>query len=144
MSVAAILRKKGGRVRTVPQTASVLDAANRMAHDGIGALVVSDNGRDIQGIVSERDVLRALGRCGADIIKMKVEDIMTRHVVTCTPQDDVKKVMSMMTQNRCRHMPVFGESGLRGIISVRDIVDQRLNAGESEIDVAREALVFSR
>jgi CBS domain-containing protein len=144
MNVAGILRKKGSRVLTVPQTASILNAASRMAHDRIGALVVSDTGRDIQGIVSERDVLHALGRCGADVVTMKVEDIMTRYVETCAPQDDVKNVMSMMAQNSCRHMPVVGENGLCGIISVRDIVNHRLDDGESEMDVAREALVFSR
>jgi CBS domain-containing protein len=144
VSVAGILRKKGSRVLTVPQTAPVLDAASRMTHDRIGALVVSNNGRNIQGIVSERDVLHALGRCGADVMTMKVEDIMTRYVETCAPQDDVKHVMSMMAQNRCRHMPVVGENGLCGIISVRDIVNQRLEEGESEVVVAREALIFSR
>ena len=144
MSVAGILRKKGSRVLTVLETAPVLEAANRMIHDRIGALVVSKNGRDIQGIVSERDVFQAVGRCGADIMTMKVEDIMTRHVETCAPQDDLKHVMSMMAQHHCRHMPVVGENGLCGIISIRDIVKQRLEEGEPEIDVACEALLFSR
>ena len=144
MSVAGILRKKGSRVLTVPQTAPILEAASRMTHDRIGALVVSKNGRDIQGIVSERDVLHALGRCGADVMTMKVEDIMTRYVESCAPQDDVKHVMSIMAQHRCRHMPVVGENGLCGIISLRDIVKQRLEEGEPEVDVAREALIFSR
>ena len=144
MSVAEILRKKGSRVLTVPQTAPVLEAASRMTHDRIGALVVSKNGRDIQGIVSERDVLHALGRCGADVMTMKVEDIMTRRVETCVPQDDVKRVMSIMTQHRCRHMPVVDHGRLCGMISIGDIVKQRLEEAELETNVAREALIFSR
>ncbi|MGD2171213.1 MAG: CBS domain-containing protein [Gammaproteobacteria bacterium] len=143
MIIAEILKKKGRRVLTVQQTAPVLEATSRLTQDRIGALVVSSSGRDIQGIVSERDILHALGRYGADLITMKVEDIMTRHVETCTPHDDVKQVMSMMAQHRCRHMPVVGDNGLCGILSVRDIVKQRLEGGEEETDVAREALVFS-
>ena len=143
MIVGEILKKKGKRVLTVKETAPVLEATSRLTRDQIGALVVSSTGRDIQGIISERDVLHALGRYGADLMTMKVEDIMTRHVETCAPHDDVKQVMSMMAQHRCRHLPVVGENGLCGIISVRDVVRQRLAGGERETDVAREALVFS-
>ena len=143
MIVAEILKKKGRRVLTVRQTATVLEVTSRLTQDRIGVLVVSESGRDIQGIVSERDVLHALCRYGANLVTMKVDDIMTRHVETCTPHDDVKHVMSMMAQHRFRHMPVVGENGLCGIISIRDIVNQRLEAGEGETDVALEALVFS-
>ena len=143
MNVAGILKKKGRRVLTVPQTAPVSQAATRLIQDRIGVLVVSGNGRDIQGIVSERDVLHALCSYGVDLVTMKVDDIMTRHVETCTPHDDVKHVLSMMTQHRFRHMPVVGENGLCGIISIRDIVKYRLEEGERETDVAREALVLS-
>ena len=143
MIVSGILKKKGRRVLTVQQTAPILEVTSRLTQDRIGVLVVSSSGRDIQGIVSERDVLHALGRYGADVLRMKAEDIMTRHVETCTPNDDIKDVMSMMAQHGFRHMPVVGENGLCGILSVRDIVKQRLEGGERETDVAREALVFS-
>ena len=143
MIVAGILKKKGSRVLTVKKTATIPEAASRMTQDRIGVLVVSTTGRDLEGIISERDVLHALGRNGSNLMTMKVEEIMTRHVETCTPQDDVKHVMSMMAQHRCRHMPVVEESRLRGIISIRDIVKYRLDEGERETDVAREALAFT-
>ena len=144
MSVAGILRKKGSRVLTVLQTTPVLEAVCRMDRDRVGALVVSHNGRDIQGIISERDVLHALASNGAGLKTMKVEDIMTRHVESCAPQDNVKHVMSIMTQHRCRHMPVVNDAGLCGMISIGDVVKQRLQDAELETNVAREALIFSR
>jgi len=112
MNVAEILKKKGNRVVTVPETAPVLEAVSRMAYDRIGALVVSRDGRNIEGIITERDVLLALAGNGAGLATMKVEDIMTRYVVSCTSQDDLKHVMSLMAQHRFRHMPVVGEIGL--------------------------------
>jgi CBS domain-containing protein len=144
MTIAGILNKKGTRVLTVLRTTPVLEAVDRMKREKIGALVVSDNGRDIQGIVSERDVLHALASNGAGLLTMKVEDIMTRRVESCVPQDNVKRVMSIMTQHRCRHMPVVDDDGLCGMISIGDIVKQRLEEAELETSVAREALIFSR
>ena len=144
MSVAGILNKKGSRVLTVLQTTPIPEAIDRMKRERVGALVVSDNDRDIQGIISERDVLHALASNGAEILAMKVEDIMTRRVESCVPQDNVKRVMSIMTQHRCRHMPVVDDDGLCGIISIGDVVKQRLEEAELETNVAREALILSR
>jgi CBS domain-containing protein len=144
MSVAGILNKKGSSVLTVSQTTPIPEAIDRMKRKRIGALVVSDNGRDIQGIVSERDVLNALASSGAELLTMKVEDIMTRRVESCVPQDNVKHVMSVMTQGRFRHMPVVDDDGLCGIISIGDVVKQRLEEAELETNVAREALILSR
>jgi len=144
MNVATILKTKGTRVVTVTETTPILEAACRMTYDRIGALLVSRNGRDIEGIITERDVLHALAANGARLMTMKVEDIMTRHVESCTPQDDLKHVMSAMARHRFRHMPVVGDNGLCGMISVGDIVKQRLQEGEAEGDVARDALTFAR
>lgn len=144
MSVAGILDKKGARVLTVRQTTTIPEAIDRMKRKKVGALVVSDNGRDIQGIFSERDVLHALAQYGAAFLAMKVEDIMTRRVESCVPQDNVKRVMSIMTQGRFRHMPVVGDDGLCGMISIGDVVKQRLEEAEIETNVAREALILSR
>jgi len=144
MNVAEILKKKGTRVVTVPETMPVLEAVCRMTYDRIGALVVSRDGRNIEGIITERDVLHALAGNGAGLATMKVEDIMTRYVESCSPQDDLKHVMSLMAQHRFRHMPVVGENGLCGIISVADVIKQRLQEGEPESEVAREALNFAR
>ena len=144
MSVAGILNKKGSSVLTVSQTTPIPEAIDRMKRKRVGALVVSDNGRDIQGIVSERDVLNALASSGAELLTMKVEDIMTRRVESCVPQENVKRVMSIMTQGRFRHMPVVDDDGLCGIISIGDVVKQRLEEAELETNVAREALILSR
>ncbi len=144
MSVAGILNKKGSRVLTVLQTTPIPEAIDRMKRERVGALVVSDNDRDIQGIISERDVLHALASNGAELLTMKVEDIMTRRVESCVPQDNVKRVMSIMTQGRFRHMPVVDDSGLCGMISIGDVVKQRLEEAELETHVAREALILSR
>ncbi len=144
MSVAGILNKKGSRVLTVLQTTPIPEAIDRMKRERVGALVVSDNDRDIQGIISERDVLHALASNGAELLTMKVEDIMTRRVESCVRQDNVKRVMSIMTQRRCRHMPVVDDDGLCGMISIGDVVKQRLEEAELETNVAREALILSR
>lgn len=144
MSVAGILNKKGSAVLTVLQTTPIPEAIDRMKRERVGALVVSDNGRDIQGIFSERDVLHALASNGAELLTMKVEDIMTRRVESCVLQDNVKRVMSIMTQRRFRHMPVVDDDGLCGMISIGDVVKQRLEEAELETNVAREALILSR
>ena len=144
MSVKEILNKKGARVLTVPQATAIPDAIERMKREKIGSLVVSDNGRDIHGIISERDVLIALAERGAGLLTMTVADIMTRRVESCTPEDNIKNVMAVMTQHRFRHMPVVGNDGLCGIISIGDVVKQRLEDSEIEANVAREALILSR
>lgn len=144
MSVKEILNKKGARVLTVPQATAIPDAIERMKREKIGSLVVSDNGRDIHGIISERDVLIALAEQGAGLLTMTVADIMTRRVESCAPEDNIKHVMAVMTQHRFRHMPVVGNDGLCGIISIGDVVKQRLEDSEIEANVAREALILSR
>lgn len=144
MSVKEILSKKGARVLTVPRTSPIPDAIERMEREKVGALVVSDNGHDIHGIVSERDVLRALAQEGAALLAMTVADIMTSRVESCTPEDNIKRVMSVMTQRRFRHMPVVDDDGLCGIVSIGDVVKQRLEEAETETTVAREVLILSR
>lgn len=144
MSVAEILHKKGRKVISVPPTTSIMDAVARMRREKVGALVVSSDGRKIQGIMSERDVLNGLASEGAALLEHKVLDIMTRRVECCGPEDDTKEIMATMTQRRFRHMPVVDENGLCGMISIGDIVKQRLEEAEIETNVAREALIFSR
>lgn len=144
MSVAEILHKKGRKVISVPPTTSVADAVGRMRREKVGALIVSSDGRGIQGIVSERDVLNGLAEQGAALLERKVQDIMTRRVEYCGPEDGTKEIMTTMTQRRFRHMPVVDESGLCGMISIGDIVKQRLEEAEIETNVAREAFIFSR
>lgn len=144
MSVSEILHKKGNKVINVPPTTSVMEAVARMSRERVGALVVSSDGRSVEGIISERDVLNALAAKGAVLTNHTVADIMTRRVEICGPDDDTKQIMAIMTQRRFRHMPVVNENGLCGMISIGDIVKQRLEEAEIETNVAREALIFSR
>lgn len=144
MSVEGILRRKGRKVITIPQATAVPDAVDRMKRDRVGALVVSEDGHNIQGIVSERDILHAFASYGAGLVEMSVQDIMTKRVEACRPEDSLKQIMSVMTQRRFRHMPVVDDNGLCGMVSIGDVVAQRLENAELETNVAREALILSR
>jgi CBS domain-containing protein len=144
MSVAGILKRKGKKVFIVSQTTAIPDAVDRMKRDKVGALVVSDDGHEIQGIISERDILHALASHGTALMGMAVEDIMTRRVEACRPDDSLKQIMSVMTQRRFRHMPVVDEDGLCGMVSIGDVVVQRLEDAELETNVARESFSLSR
>jgi CBS domain-containing protein len=144
MSVEGILRKKGRNVLFVSPTTRIEEAVDRMKSDKVGALVVSEDGRGIQGIISERDILHALASHGAALMAMAVEDIMTSRVESCHPQDSLKQVMAVMTQRHFRHMPVLDDDGLCGMISIRDVMANRLETAELETNVAREALILSR
>lgn len=144
MSVERILKRKGRKVLTVLQATSVPDAVDRMKREKVGALVVSDDGRTIQGIISERDILNALASYGAGLKDMSVRDIMTTRVESCKLEDSLKQIMSIMTNRRFRHMPVVDDNGLCGMVSLGDVVFQRLQDAELETSVAREALILSR
>ncbi len=138
MNVHTILRDKGTAVATIDQDASIADAAARMRDERIGALVVSPDGHAIAGILSERDVVRALASHGASALGRSVASAMTRDVATCTDADGVDALMAQMTAGRMRHLPVIDAEGtLAGIISIGDVVKARLASLESE----RQALV---
>lgn len=133
MQVAEILKKKGNAVTTVEPTATVGAACDLLRTHRIGALVVSADGSSIDGIVSERDVVRALGPdTPPDLLDRPCHDIMTAEVYTCSPADRVEHLMSMMTEKRIRHLPVEINDELGGIISIGDVVKFRLSELEEE------------
>jgi CBS domain-containing protein len=133
MNVQSILVNKGSDVATVGQRASLADAAAQLRDRGVGALVVSDDGRHIDGIVSERDVVRALAAHGAATLGRTVASVMSTTVVTCGPDDSVDDLMSSMTDRRIRHLPVVdGEGLLAGIVSIGDVVKSRLGELQGE------------
>jgi CBS domain-containing protein len=133
MNVQSILRVKGSDVATVGQHASLADAAALLRDHGIGALVVSGDGRRIDGILSERDVVRALAAHGAATLGRTVASAMSSDVVTCKVDDSVEHLMVLMTERRIRHLPVVdGEGLLEGIVSIGDVVKARLNQLETE------------
>lgn len=132
MQIAHLLRRKGQEVATVPGDATVSTALGLLAARGIGALVVSPDGRAIQGIVTERDVVRALPERGAALLEEPVSSVMTAEVRTCVPSASVHDLARTMTDHRIRHVPVVEGDRMVGIVSIGDVVKARLDELEQE------------
>ena len=137
MDVATILRSKGSEVTTAPPETSVADIAQILKGQGIGAIVISSDGAQVHGIVSERDILRALADHGAEILDREVSEFMTAGVFTCSPDDRVNDLMAIMTERRIRHLPVTVDGELTGIVTIGDLVKHRLDEIEREADALR-------
>ena len=144
MKVETILKAKGGHVVTVQPNATVGTAIRRLKLERIGALVVSQNGVELQGMISERDIVLGLAEHGGGLLDLQVADLMTREVRTCTPQDSIKHVMGEMTRSRVRHLPVIEHGKLVGIVSLGDVVKNRLEEVELEASVLRDAYIAAR
>jgi CBS domain-containing protein len=135
MHVQNILHAKGTEVATIRPDTSLADAAASLRDHGVGALVVSSDGRVIKGIVSERDVVRALAAHGSATLGHMVSSAMSTTVTTCHRTDTVDHLMAMMTERRIRHLPVVDDDGmLAGIISIGDVVKARVGQLETEND----------
>ena len=132
MNVETILRNKGNWIATIRPDATIADAVNMLHRERIGAIVVSEDGYSVDGILSERDVVNALADSGGALLARKVDDIMTRNVVTCEPSDTVGGLMAEMTSRRIRHFPVVADGRLCGIVSIGDLVKNRLDEVEFE------------
>ena len=137
MNVETILRNKGNWVATIRPDATVADAVDMLNKERIGAIVVSDDGAGVDGILSERDIVIALGGNSADLLSRPVGDIMTRTVITCDPGDSVGELMAEMTNRRIRHFPVVADGRLIGIVSIGDLVKNRLDEIEFEASSMR-------
>jgi CBS domain-containing protein len=140
MTVETILKAKGNEVVTVPPSANVETAASIMKQRTIGALVVLEEGA-VVGICFERDIVAAIGDHGEKAAHMEVSEVMTRNVVSCTSKDSLKKVMQMMTQYRTRHLPCIDGGKLTGLVSIGDIVKNRVEELELESGVLRDAYI---
>lgn len=132
--VSDIVERKGRTVATVPPQATIGEAAALLAEHGIGALVVSSDGRDIAGLLSERDIVRRLADLGASIMDAKVAEVMTSDVVTCTWESTTDELAALMTERRFRHVPVVDEGALVAIVSIGDIVKSRMDDLAFEAD----------
>jgi CBS domain-containing protein len=133
MNVQSIIGNKGTHVATISQTDSLHDAVRRLGEHRVGALVVSGDGRKIEGIVSERDIVRAAAQHGAAALDRSVGSVMSTDVITCSAGDGVDRLMALMTERRIRHLPVVDEGGeLAGIVSIGDVVKSRLTELEHE------------
>jgi len=142
MNVEAILRTKGAKVVTVTPETTVSEAAKILKRARIGAVVVSSDGSDILGILSERDIVNTMAeptkRTG--LLEKPVSALMTRDVLTCVPEDSVQKCMALMTDSRVRHLPVVRADRMIGLVSIGDVVKNRLEELEIEAGFLRELI----
>jgi len=134
MRITDVLRRKGSSVITIPPTGTVRDLLAVLAEHKIGALVVSTDGAHVDGIVSERDIVRRLHVDGEGVLDLSISDIMTSDVHTCVPEVTTDDLMQEMTEFRFRHVPVVVEGRLAGIVSVGDVIKYRLEELQSERD----------
>jgi CBS domain-containing protein len=142
MTVKAILSRKGNDVITVEPTVTLSAAVNILAEHRIGALVVvAGADEQVAGILSERDIVRALAQRGPGALQEAVGQVMTRRVVTCTESDTVAALMERMTQGKFRHLPVVERGKLVGLVSIGDVVKHRLGEMEHESNALREYIL---
>ncbi len=143
MKVRDILATKGGGVATIRAEAAISTVVRRLRLEGIGALVVSEDDAQVIGIISERDIVTGLADQGVELLERQVIDLMTTPVKTCTPEVSIKDVMAIMTRSRVRHLPVVTDGRMVGIISIGDVVKNRLEEVELEAGVLRDAYIAS-
>jgi CBS domain-containing protein len=134
MRISDVLARKGSLVATVRPTMTINDALDKLAEHNIGALIVTDADGEIVGIISERDIVRALPHRGPDVLNAEVSEIMTSPLVTATSHTDVVDAMRSMTDKRVRHLPVLDDGELVGIVSIGDIVKNRIDELQAATD----------
>ena len=137
MTVRAVLDTKGHNVLSVEADAKLSAAIKLLAERKIGAVLVMSHGR-VEGILSERDIVRVLGERGARVLEEPVSAVMTRKVVSCRQSDTVAGIMEMMTLGKFRHLPVIEEGAVVGLISIGDIVKWRVREYETEQEALRD------
>lgn len=145
MKVEEILKKKGRDVATTTADTGVQMALHRLTALNIGALVVTADGSTVEGMLSERDVVRAVEKHGRAFVDLTVREVMSRNVPSCAPSDTLTEVMAIMTRTRQRHLPVIDRAGaLCGVVSIGDIVKRRLDELELETGALRSAYIAHR
>jgi len=126
MTVANILKFKGLVYKTVRPDETVLEFAQHLKDERIGAMIVTHDGSTLDGIISERDIAIGLAKHGEKLLSMNVSELMTKVVVVCSPDDSIDDIMNIMTQRRIRHLPVKDGDKLIGIVSIGDVVKAHL------------------
>ena len=144
MRISDLLRVKGTQVVTVPPDTTVQRLVTVLAEHRIGAVVVSGDGASVDGIVSERDIVRALALRGTAVMSEQVTAIYTADVHTVTPETELDDVARMMTERRVRHAPVTVDGALRGIVSIGDVVKSRIDELETERAALTDYITGSR
>jgi CBS domain-containing protein len=138
MNVKAILAAKGGDVICIEPTATLAAAAQLLTKHRIGAVVILGAGGRLSGILSERDIVRALAEQGGEALAQPVAQVMTRNVLTCGEDDSIADLMERMTAQKFRHLPVIANGKLVGLVSIGDVVKQRVGEVESESQAMRD------
>lgn len=138
MKIKGILDTKGRDVMSVRPYENVGALAHRLRAAHVGALVVTNGGNTLLGIVSERDIVACIAERGAEATHMRVSDIMSKNVLTCTEDDNISRIARLMTDARCRHIPVVEGEALVGMVSIGDIVKHRIEEMELEAGVLRD------
>lgn len=134
MKISEVVRSKGNGVVTITPDATVGDLLAMLSEHRIGAVVVSGDGTSVSGIVSERDVVRHLHSSGPGIIEGPVSQIMTSEVRTAGPDSDLEELETTMTEHRIRHVPIVVDGQLAAIVSIGDVVKNRINSLQAERD----------
>ena len=143
MLVSDLIKEKGAGVITTSPATTVAEAADIIASKRIGAVVVTELGDKVVGIISERDIVNGLSKSGANLLKLPVSDVMTRDVFTCATTEDVNQLRREMVTRRARHIPIVEDDKLIGIISMGDIVKNRLDELEDETQQMRDYIATS-
>lgn len=141
MTVSTILAGKGRDVVTIEPSATLSDAAKLLAEKRIGAVVILGADRRIAGILSERDIVRALAESGRDALDGPVSAVMTRKVSTCQERETISAIMERMTVSKFRHIPVVEQGRLTGIVSIGDVVKHRLSEVERDSAAMRDYIL---
>jgi CBS domain-containing protein len=138
MQVSDIVRRKGREVYSIPETRTLTEAAQLLWQRQVGALVVKDRRGELAGIISERDIVRAIAENGTNGLSQTVGAVMNPDVITCSPDDRIERVMKLMTLHRVRHIPLRDGDRLVGMVSIGDLVKYRLEEKTYEAEVLRE------
>lgn len=144
MQISNILQSKGTLVVSISGALSILDATRELTRYGIGAIIVSDSPEGIDGILSERDIARAIAAHGAAALELRVAEVMTTDVTTCSPSDTTDALAEVMTARRIRHLPVMDGGRIVGVVSIGDIVKHRLDELQVETRTLHEYLYSGR
>lgn len=143
MQVKSILAAKGNEVATSSPDAPLMAVIEQLSERNIGAIVVTDAASTVVGIISERDVVRAMARNGASVVDQPVSSFMTSSVITCVAEDSTHDLMTKMTTGRFRHLPVVADGKLDGIVSIGDVVKARINEVQREAEALRDYISSS-
>lgn len=141
MSVAQILREKGNNIISVEEDAAVSEVLEILKKHRIGAVMVMKDG-SVSGVLSERDIVRALPEKGAALLDEPANALMTSDVVFCSPSDDMESIMALMTENRIRHLPVQDNGKLVGVVTIGDVVKHRIAESEHETEALRSYIAL--